>query len=619
MNKLYGFTKIYFLLLLLLSFSSCEEFLNPDSGSMITEDELYKDYFEYRSIEMGLYGLQQNLVEQIIILGELRGDLLTVTPNADADMIEVNDFNISKGNKYADPTNFFKLIAASNKFINILKTRHPEVLDPKSDVTNFDRLYGEALCMRAWAYFAAARIYGKVPFIHESLTSIEEIDNYVNSPGTYIDSVHIVFSRDGYYNDTIYNKAIELPKQYYTLDMVLDYFTRQLETEIKAVGVNHYIDNNDLTWEIVIWNEYAKNTLLGLMFLTQGDLAKAESYFKKVMVNNTTEFRYQLDNTLGGQNWRNIFTNVNNKEHIFIIRFNKADQRQHKLQQFFEPFGSHKYQLMPSQVAINKWETEWRGQSISKNDNQPALTRLTNRGVPGDVYRGAGISYNYFNGNQILEPSKVYQMLEFRANSDTRNVENIMEGFLPMVYKYSLNKQTFDQDADFILFRAASVHLYMAEIFAHYYFLDKGVVKPYTIQAVNILNDGSYSEYPTANNRPQKGVRGRVGLASGYDKIDIYNIEYLHDPYTNEIKGWLDLTVNFQAKQNVFEEKIMDERARELAFEGERFYDLMRVAKRRNDPSFLAKAVSEKFPAGKKEQIYAKLLNPDNWYINYFD
>ncbi len=62
----------------------------------------------------------------------------------------------------------------------------------------------------------------------------------------------------------------------------------------------------------------------------------------------------------------------------------------------------------------------------------------------------------------------------------------------------------------------------------------------------------------------------------------------------------------------------MDERARECAFEGGRFYDLMRVAKRRNDPSFLAKIVSEKYPSGQREQIYNYLLDENNWYINYF-
>jgi hypothetical protein len=45
----------------------------------------------------------------------------------------------------------------------------------------------------------------------------------------------------------------------------------------------------------------------------------------------------------------------------------------------------------------------------------------------------------------------------------------------------------------------------------------------------------------------------------------------------------------------------------------------MRVAKRRNDPSFLAKKVSAKFPAGQRQAIYNKLLLEKNWYINVFE
>jgi len=63
----------------------------------------------------------------------------------------------------------------------------------------------------------------------------------------------------------------------------------------------------------------------------------------------------------------------------------------------------------------------------------------------------------------------------------------------------------------------------------------------------------------------------------------------------------------------------LDERARELAFEGERFYDLIRIAERRNDPSFLAKKVAAKYPAGQRQAMYNLLLDRKNWYINVFD
>jgi hypothetical protein len=43
------------------------------------------------------------------------------------------------------------------------------------------------------------------------------------------------------------------------------------------------------------------------------------------------------------------------------------------------------------------------------------------------------------------------------------------------------------------------------------------------------------------------------------------------------------------------------------------------VAKRRNDPSFLAEKVSKKFTDGRREEIYNLLLDENNWYINYFE
>jgi hypothetical protein len=43
------------------------------------------------------------------------------------------------------------------------------------------------------------------------------------------------------------------------------------------------------------------------------------------------------------------------------------------------------------------------------------------------------------------------------------------------------------------------------------------------------------------------------------------------------------------------------------------------VAKRRNDPSFLANKVSAKYPAGMRQAIKTRLMDPKNWHINMFD
>lgn len=61
---------------------------------------------------------------------------------------------------------------------------------------------------------------------------------------------------------------------------------------------------------------------------------------------------------------------------------------------------------------------------------------------------------------------------------------------------------------------------------------------------------------------------------------------------------------------NAVEDLIVDEEALELAFEGTRFFDLMRVAHRRNSPKYLADRLAKRNPV-----LGTKLLNEDNWYF----
>jgi hypothetical protein len=595
---------------------SCEKFLNPDQELNITEDRLYDDWYEYRSVEMGLYALQQDLVEQLMILGELRGDLLEITPNADADMVEVYRFNVSRSNRYASPTHMFKLISACNNFIRILEAEHPEVLDPESPVTNYDKLYGEALCMRAWTYFNAARIYGRVPFIPESLVTMEEIDAFIESPGTYIDSVYIAFSKDGYHNDTLFNEPIVLEKHYFDVDLVVDFFTKQLEQQVKAVGVNHHIDNNDISWEVTIWNDFAMHALLGQMFLTQGDLVKASGHFQKIMKNPSDNYRYHIDESFGYGSWSNIFTNIDSREHILTVWFNKAYFQQNLFQRYFEPWVSHRYMLRPTYTAILNWESVWRGQVMDEDVNDPGKSEMTEPGIPSDFYRGYGYSYIYARNGVPLSGNDYLNMLLLRADGDDRSSRAIMEGMDTIVFKYSIGRDLFSQDASYIIYRAAGIHFYMAEIYTYWAYEQNDIVRTNTTAALGILNDGS--NYTLDASRVEVGIRGRVGLSGTNDKITVRNINYIHDPYTNEISGYIDLTGNFQGKQEYLEEQMLKEKARELAFEGERFYDLVRVARRRNDPSFLAEAVSSKFPPDQREHIYNLLLDENNWTINYF-
>ena len=62
------------------------------------------------------------------------------------------------------------------------------------------------------------------------------------------------------------------------------------------------------------------------------------------------------------------------------------------------------------------------------------------------------------------------------------------------------------------------------------------------------------------------------------------------------------------------EDLIVTEMALESAFEGKRFFDLMRIALRRNDPAYLAEPISRRAGA-KDEATYSRLMDTHNWYL----
>jgi starch-binding outer membrane protein, SusD/RagB family len=620
------FRKILFIFItgIMAVFTSCEDFFHPEQELVRDKDEFFQSWHEYRAAEMGLYSIQQDLVEQLLILGELRADLLKITENADRDLIEVYNFEVSKTNKYASPVNFYRLIGACNSLKSQLEKEHPEVLDKNEEPTRYDRMYGEVLCMRAWAYFNAVRIFRKVPYIHSSLTSVDEIENYVNSAREYKDSVHVIYGQDGYHNDTIRDTTIILEKSYLEMNAVIDTFTYELENKVKAVGVIHNKDFDDQSWDVTIWNNYARQSLLGQMYLYEQNYSKALEYFQPIMYNyesSTNDIKFGVDDKFQRHAWKNILTTIDPFEHIYTMWFDKSYQQTHELQTMFSMIFPNRHMLKPTKKAIENWESVWDGMKLDRNDQQPERTKLaisdkTNkpiRGTPGDFYRGYGVSYGYIKDGELIKREDIEEMLEEKAEMNYRELDNIMQGADTVVYKYSIAKQEYDNDANFMVYRAAGIHFYFAEIQVWRVFFDEGREKRSIPTSLQVINDGTYGDDPN-----QLGIRGRVGLSDGDEALYVGDVVYQHDPATNKVIGYKELEDLYQ-KQLYLEDIILEEKAREMAYEGERFYDIMRAAKRREDPSYLAEKVASKFSGAKKEEIYQKLLNENNWYIPLFE
>ncbi len=150
----------------------------------------------------------------------------------------------------------------------------------------------------------------------------------------------------------------------------------------------------------------------------------------------------------------------------------------------------------------------------------------------------------------------------------------------PVITKYHLEEIRLS--ADIILYRDADIHLLLAEALNRLGQSETALILLNLGMSQAVTRPDGYSRWSK-----NAGVRGRVSLQA----LSGGTVESIED-------------------------LIIQERALELAFEGKRFFDLIRVATRRNDPAYLANKIAAKFadPA-KSAEIKTKLMNPENWYL----
>lgn len=136
--------------------TSCEDILEAENKLVTTDFAPNDTVYQF----LGVVHAMQGVVDQSILLGELRADLVTVNSTASEDLQALGNNQITTDNAYNNPAAFYNVINNCNIFLaNVDST-----LTSKGE-SYYGREIVAVKTFRAWAYLELAKIYGSVPFV----------------------------------------------------------------------------------------------------------------------------------------------------------------------------------------------------------------------------------------------------------------------------------------------------------------------------------------------------------------------------------------------------------------------------------------------------------------------
>lgn len=323
------------------------------------------------------------------------------------------------------------------------------------------------------------------------------------------------------------------------------------------------------------------DVLLGDLHLWKGNYVTAATYYKAFLdknVINTGSYNITSNTvatSLSGGNysvstsWPSIFLSqsVQNNE---IINYSAFSDQYRQPNNSFEVITN---QMRPSTLAIINWDSQLKsylGETYSGGEGDNRTKLLDNNGNAssylgsGDEARIAKYQYEYFIWNRA---ARVYLRYAEAINYAGHPVQAlaIVNGIFNSTSIPTITNSPFLNNPESYLNFATGTY--------------------YIANNSGVLISGN------------QGIRGRVDMA----------------PLS--VDSSLDESETIQAVGQI----ILDEAALELAFEGTRWEDLIRFAKRNNDPSIVADAVASKFAAADDAAtattVQQKLLNPENWFL----
>ena len=579
-------------------FISCSDFFEQESNEIIYAgtDHLNSATDSIYSVT-GILKKLQKIADRTILLGEVRGDLTSITSVASSDLRDVALFQIGDDNQYNNPRDYYAVINNCNYFIahadTALKNNRNEYI--------FMKEYAAVKAIRAWTYLQMVLNYGKVVFITEPILTKHEA---------------------------------ELSYPTYDLDAVCDYFIKDLQPLAERYG-REYPDYGSIRGNDARFLWFPINIVMGDLYLWQASASgnteqyrqAALRYYRYINERNGQNSTYPVGinlytwlpgNTtwLALRYWGGLDVNesyMSNSELITMIPCDstRAEGNYSELRNLFNSTdeNDYKYSLTPSQRIQEISAAQWHccvgtnGTSVIYAPKNLSLHRS------GDLRLVTSWGEGYTSDKITGERIETQRITKYAS----RNVHIYRKMMVYLRMAEALNMAGYPRMAFQILSQGLNNDVIINEVCPYYSESDSTWLRQldFPTSRYGIFTAEALAYNRSTNNMNTIGIHTR---GSGFTPLN----EYYQYPDSIEVDGQKQ-AVSLATQQEYVSQLLLTEEALEFAFEGTRFYDVMRFALRSSNPGeFMSSIISARAGSGNaSEDIRSKLRSQENWYLKW--
>jgi hypothetical protein len=570
---------------------SCKKVFDMPAKNQVDAENAYQNVFDANAAVVGIYGQFLSLADRYIVLNELRADLMSPTANADIYLKQLNTHTETVDNPWADPKPWYKLILNCNDalyhFDDMLKTGKLKPID-------YQQRYSDIGALRCWLYLQVGIQYGSVPYVTDPISNITDLNDATKFPKITFDQLLDKLA-------TFMNDPVRYLNTYSATDPITGSASSSLNVTVDGQGSSlFFINKYALKGDINLWK--GNYNIASTAYRTISDIGPITSnnnpadfttyeQFKACYDNMNVSYGNpsgtpnpnQTENPLNDNNvtgWRQLFADPtvstnSRSELIWRIPFSTAFAPVNPFINLFSNQGGS-YQLTVSQTMLDSWSSQ-----------------VQNNGYPYDA-RGR-IAVRTVAGQPVI----MKQLYYYLDNSSFLPVNVLQKPGYWLLYRTGVLSNRFAESAcndNQLKLGYALLNVGVGNVFAP---------NPLPSDRTNTMQTFLPAPYD---------MDGRSGGPQNYHGI------WYRQVGTRSRANLVPLPASTYNDKITLENAILDEAARETSFEGFRWGDLVRIARRRGDPAYLADKVYNKLlkegnPAA--SSVRTKLMDPNGWYMPF--